>query len=347
MNRRDLIDYRPEILGMTWTPGNLILVASRSWGGRVQYMLGNCIVEGTKDKVPVALFALQSTRAKIAEMLMRMQVGDVAYKNGKVAPRELTVYPVYIDDTPNITIARLVEQIFRLVEQQGIQMVIIEPVQAVDGSLLDDASRERELNGVLRILKSLADALSIVIVVCSELSDYGFKKHRQPTVRDIQYITETEDLCDQIILFHPLDIVLNHYKMILPKGFPYYENNYGELVINVERNGDKGYFRKATTLFEEREDNEQDPPMYEWYPGASEGEWCFEFLDAEGMGWTLIIDELSEDDALYHQITVQSWSGEEDLLDDYVDLDDIELVKAVALEKAREHFPEVVIPDNS
>ena len=56
MSKNKYIDYRPEIIGMEWTPGNLILVASRSCGGKNQYVLGNCIVAGTKEEIPVAYF---------------------------------------------------------------------------------------------------------------------------------------------------------------------------------------------------------------------------------------------------------------------------------------------------
>ena len=47
MSKRVFNDYHPEIVGLDWAPGNLILVASRSWGGKNQYVLGNCIVAGT------------------------------------------------------------------------------------------------------------------------------------------------------------------------------------------------------------------------------------------------------------------------------------------------------------
>ena len=56
MSKKKYNDYRPEIVGMEWTPGNLILVASHSWGGKSQYVLGNCIVAGTKEEIPVAYF---------------------------------------------------------------------------------------------------------------------------------------------------------------------------------------------------------------------------------------------------------------------------------------------------
>ena len=42
MSKKKYNDYRPEIVGMEWTPGNLILVASHSWGGKSQYVLCAC-----------------------------------------------------------------------------------------------------------------------------------------------------------------------------------------------------------------------------------------------------------------------------------------------------------------
>ena len=56
MSKREYNDYRPEIIGMDWEPGNLILVASHSYGGKSQYVLGNCIVAGTKEKKPSLTF---------------------------------------------------------------------------------------------------------------------------------------------------------------------------------------------------------------------------------------------------------------------------------------------------
>ena len=75
MSKRVFNNYSPEIVGLDWTPGNLILVASRSWGGKNQYVLGNCIVAGTKDKIPVAYFLPDGDSLRIAKALVRMQVG--------------------------------------------------------------------------------------------------------------------------------------------------------------------------------------------------------------------------------------------------------------------------------
>ena len=347
MNKRDLIDYRPEILGMTWTPGDLILVASRSWGGRLEYVLGNCIVNGTGEHIPVGLFAPVASRSGIMRMLMRMQLGSRVFDDGQFSSKNLKDYPLYIDDTNNLTIPYLVGQIFRLVEEKDVRMIVINRLQDVDCGIMEEGSREGELDATLRLLKALADMLSIVIIVVSRLSRNHIKRSGVPTVRDILDVTEAEQHCDQIVLLHPLDPFLEHVKMILPLGYPYYEGKSDELVLNVSLDRDKRFFKKATALFEEKEDPNVETPMYQWIPGQSEGEWNFEFMDAEGMGWTILLEPMVEDESPYFQVSAQNWAGDDVLLDDYVDLDDIELVKAVALEKARGRFPEVEIPDNS
>ena len=83
MSKKKYNDYRPEIVGMEWTPGILILVASRSWGGKNQYVLGNCIVAGTKEEIPVAYFLPDGDSLRVAKALVRMQVGPQYISAGR------------------------------------------------------------------------------------------------------------------------------------------------------------------------------------------------------------------------------------------------------------------------
>ena len=349
MKKNRYNSYSPDIPGMTWSQGDLILVGALPWGHYFLYALGNVIAQGTKDQIPVALFAPWDDSSRIRRLLIQMQVGQSVFECGKFSSGDFQDYPVYIDDSPHLTISRLVSEIFRLVEEKGIQAVIVNRLQDIDGRLLDDETREKELNAVLRILKALAKSMSIVIIVTSELSEHSKKGRCLPTSRDILDVTEAEKHCDQIILLHPFDLLHDKYKMVLPFGHPFYHGEYGEQVLNVEFDSDKCYFKKAAAPFEENEvlPEEAEKPMYKWRQSASSGEWEFEFLDSEGMLWTLVLESMVEDEKQYYQITAHNLPYEEILLDDFVNLDDVELVKAIALEKARERFPEVEIPDKS
>jgi hypothetical protein len=345
MNRRDYPDLDPEILGMQWTAGDLVLVGSTSWGGRSQYLLGNCIIKGTGDDIHVAYFQTGGDATAVSRRLLRMQAGTKASEDEKVSINDIKDLPVYIDDTPHPTIDYIVSRIFHLVGQKSVLMVIIDHLQDIDGSVFNEDNREHEMNSVLRILKALAESLSIIIVVASDLSSHVSKEHRQPTLRDILDVSEAEEHCDQIILLHPVSLLSRNFKIILPLGYRCNDRQHGEQVINAVLDDEHDYFKKATAPFKEETDTASDSPMLEWYPGEAEGEWLFEFLDSDGMGWTLILDPRSEEDSDYYQISVQSWAGEETVFPRYDGINDIDHLKAIALEIAREHFPEVEIPE--
>ena len=237
-------DYRPKILGINWCPGSLILVGSRAWGGRLQYVLGNCIIEGTKEEIPAALFTPGRTSQQVMRLLLRMQIGALVYKNGNISEDDLKVYPLYIDDTAPLTIAYLTERIFRLVEEKNVQLVVIDLLQSIDGSIFHESTREGELNGILRILNALAKALGIVIILTSQLSRYTIKTQKPPTVRDLLDVTEANEYCDQIILIHPLDPFVKKAMMILPFGSLSYYGKTEEQVLYVSLDQDRHCFRK-------------------------------------------------------------------------------------------------------
>lgn len=216
MSKRKFIDYQPEILGMSWTPGNLILVGSRSWGGRIEYVLGNCIVNGTLEYIPVGLFAPKGNRFGIVKMLLRMQLGSTVIDEGQFSAQDIKKYPLFIDDTSNLTIPYLVGQIFRLFEEKDVRMIVINRLQDIDCGIMDESSREGEMDATLRLLKALAESLNIIIIVTSKLSRHYVKDGGLPTVRDILDVTEAETHCDQIILLHPLNPLMEKVKMILP-----------------------------------------------------------------------------------------------------------------------------------
>jgi len=345
MSKKKYNDYRPEIIGMEWTPGNLILVASRSWGGKNQYVLGNCIVAGTKEEIPVAYFLPDGDSMRIRRALLRMQVGPQALDSGQIKTENIKELPLFFDDTPDMTIAYIVDRIFHLAETKEIGMAVIDGLQNINTSQLDGGTRERELNSVLRILKALAEALGIVIIVKSSLSDFNFPQSELPTIRDILDVTEAHSFCDQIILFHPVEVLKDFYKMILPWGHPFFKEDGREMVLNLVLDKETGYFKKAEYLFEYDDSEGIETPMYEWYKDTQSNNWCFEFLDSKGMGWKITISPSAESENNEYDIDADNWAG------DHINIameepgEDMDKLKAFALREARRRFPAVEIPE--
>ena len=345
MSKRVFNNYSPEIVGLDWTPGNLILVASRSWGGKNQYVLGNCIVAGTKDKIPVAYFLPDGDSLRVAKALVRMQVEPQSCDSGQIMTEKLKELPLFFDDTPDMTISYIVNRLFHLAETKGIGMAVIDGLQDINTSQLDGGTRERELNSVLRILKAMAEALGIVIIVKSSLSDYNFPQNELPTIRDILDVTEAKSFCDQIILFHLVDFLEDFHKMILPFGHPFFKDDGREMVLNLVLDKELGYFKKAESLYREVDSQALETPMYEWYRNTKYDNWYFEFLDSEGMGWKITITPSVESENNEYNIDADNWAG------DHINIameepgEDMEKLKAFALREARRRFPAVEIPE--
>ena len=347
MRKKDYNVYRPEIIGMDWTPGNLILVASRSWGGKNQYVLGNCIVAGTKEEIPVAYFLPDGDSMRIRRTLLRLQAGPEAFDSGQIKTENIKELPLFFDDTPDMTIAYIVNRIFHLAETKEIGMAVIDGLQCLNTSQLDGGTKERELNSVLRILKAMAEALSIVIIVKSSLSDYYFPKNELPTIREILDVTEAKSFCDQIILFHPVDVLKDFYKMILPFGYHAFKDDGLDMVLNLVLDKETGYFKKAESLYREVDRQGAETPMYEWYRDTKYDDWYFEFLDSKGMGWRITISPSAESENDEYDIDADNWAG------DHINIaleepgDDMEKLKAFALREARRRFPAVEIPEKN
>lgn len=345
MSKRVFNDYHPEIIGLDWAPGNLILVASRSWGGKNQYVLGNCIVAGTKEEIPVAYFLPDGDSMRIRRALLRMQVGPQAFDSGQIKTENIKELPLFFDDTPDMKISYIVDRLFHLAETKEIGMAVIDGLQHLNTSQLNGGTRERELNSVLRILKAMAEALGIVIIVKSSLSDYNFPQNELPTIRDILDVTEAKSFCDQIILFHQVDFLKDCYKMILPSGHPFFKDDGREMVLNLVLDKELGYFKKAESLYREDDSQVTETPMYEWYRDTKKDDWYFEFLDSEGMGWKITISPSTESENNEYDIDADNWAG------DHINIaleepgDDMEKLKAFALREARRRFPAVEIPE--
>ena len=225
--------FEPEILGITWIPGELILVGARPECGKSRYVLGNCIVAGTKGLIPVAYFVPNGSTYKISKTMMEMIVGGSAGNNEKDLPNNMPEYPLYIDCSPHLTIEYLVERIFHMVKEHGVKMVAIDTLQDVDGGVFSANTREKEMTFILRILKNLAEALDLVVIVTSQLSENVQWSNQTPQIKDILYVPFAENLCDQIVLIKSMAVLEDAYQLVLPKGFTIFDGEYGEMIINT------------------------------------------------------------------------------------------------------------------
>lgn len=165
-----------------WQKSDLIILAARPGMGKTAFVLSMARNMAVDKKYPVALFSLEMAGVQLVMRLIASESELPAdkLKRGKLEQYEweqlnaklsnLTDAPLFIDDTPALSIFELRAKCRRLKAQHDIQMVIIDYLQLMSGGTDKGGNREQEISNISRSLKSLAKELSIPIIALSQLS---------------------------------------------------------------------------------------------------------------------------------------------------------------------------------
>ncbi|OMP32745.1 replicative DNA helicase [Mangrovimonas sp. DI 80] len=167
-----------------WQPSDLIIVAARPGMGKTALtltMARNIAVDGN---MPVAFFSLEMSSVQLITRLISSETGLSSEKlrTGKLEKHEweqlnvkvksLEQAPLYIDDTPSLSIFDLRAKARRLASQYGIKMIMIDYLQLMTagGSQKGGGNREQEISMISRNLKALAKELNVPVIALSQLS---------------------------------------------------------------------------------------------------------------------------------------------------------------------------------
>ena len=128
---------------------------------------------------PVAIFSLEMSNVQLVNRLIinTCEIPGEKIKSGQLAPHEweqlnakindLYDAPIFIDDTPSLSVFELRTKARRLVREHGIKMIIIDYLQLMNASGMNFGSREQEVSTISRSLKGLAKELNIPIIALS------------------------------------------------------------------------------------------------------------------------------------------------------------------------------------
>ncbi len=165
-----------------WQKSNLIILAARPSMGKTAFALSMARNMAVDFKKPVAFFSLEMSAVELVMRLIssETQLTSDKLKKGSLADYEweqlnakistLIDAPLYIDDTPALTIFELRAKCRRLKQKHDIQMVFIDYLQLMQGSAEARGNREQEISTISRQLKSLAKELRIPVLALSQLS---------------------------------------------------------------------------------------------------------------------------------------------------------------------------------
>lgn len=186
-----------------WQPSDLIIIAARPGMGKTAFVLSMARNVAIDFGHPVALFSLEMSSVQLITRLISSETGLSSEKlrTGKLEKHEweqlsikvknLEKAPLFIDDTPSLSIFDLRAKSRRLASQHGIKLIIVDYLQLMTagGSNGKGAgNREQEISTISRNLKALAKELGVPVIALSQLSRAVETRpgHKRPLLSDLR-----------------------------------------------------------------------------------------------------------------------------------------------------------------
>ncbi len=167
-----------------WQPSDLIIIAARPGMGKTSFVISMAKNMAIDFNYPLAIFSLEMSSLQLITRMISSETGLTSEKLRKgnlesyewqqlnVKVKDLSNAPIYIDDTPSLTVFDLRTKARRLVSQHGVKIIIIDYLQLMTtgDNQKKGVNREQEISTISRSLKALAKELSIPVVALSQLS---------------------------------------------------------------------------------------------------------------------------------------------------------------------------------
>ena len=244
-------------------PADLVIVAARPSMGKTAFTLNIAQYAAIEHNVPVAFFSLEMSKESLVQRMLTSEARIDAQRLRKGMLRDddfprlaraagiLSSAPVWIDDTPGISILEMRSKARRLKADSGIGMVIVDYLQLMAGPLHSE-SRQQEVSQISRGLKALAKELNVPVVALSQLSRAPEQRtgdNKRPQLSDLRESGAIEQDADLIMFLYRQEF----YDGPVDKDGNSLEGK-AEVIVGKQRNGPTGmvnlHFHKQYTRFE-------------------------------------------------------------------------------------------------
>ena len=174
-----------DALTSGWQPSDLIIIAARPGMGKTAFVISMAKNMAIDFGHPVALFSLEMSSVQLITRMISSETGLTSEKLRKgnleaheweqlnVKVKKLSDAPIFIDDTPSLSIFDLRAKARRLVSQHGVKIIVVDYLQLMTagGSAgKGGGNREQEISTISRNLKALAKELAVPVIALSQLS---------------------------------------------------------------------------------------------------------------------------------------------------------------------------------
>ncbi|MBO4570779.1 MAG: replicative DNA helicase [Bacteroidales bacterium] len=200
-----------------WQKSDLIIIAARPSVGKTAFVLTMARNMAVDYKVPVAIFSLEMSATQLVKRLMISETGLSAEKirgASKLSQDEwnrlnerialLDKSPIWIDDTPSLSIYEFRAKARRLVRNNHVKLIIIDYLQLMTGPPELRGMREQEVSTISRSLKSIAKELDVPIIALSQLNRMVETRggNKRPQLSDLRESGAVEQDADIVMFIH-------------------------------------------------------------------------------------------------------------------------------------------------
>ena len=232
-----------------WQNSDLIIVAARPSMGKTAFVLTMARNMAVEHNKAVALFSLEMASLQLVNRLIvaETELPSSRIRNGKLADfeweqldyriKKLVDAPIYIDDTPAISVFELRAKARRLKRQHNVEILIIDYLQLMTGTPDTRGNREQEVSTISRALKGIAKELNIPVIALSQLNRSVEIRSgtKRPQLSDLRESGAIEQDADMVIFIHR------------PEKYGLFEDENGnslrgiaEIILAKHRNGPIG-----------------------------------------------------------------------------------------------------------
>ncbi len=198
-------------------PANLVILAARPGVGKTTFALNIALNVALKDKKPVGFFSLEMSKEELVDRLLvghsdidawRLKTGRLTDDDTKrivSAMGDLAEAPIYIDDTPGVSILEMRTKARKLKAEKGLELLVVDYLQLADSGRRFD-SRVQEVSFISLGLKNLARELQIPVLSLSQLSRAVEQRNdKKPQLADLRESGAIEQDADVVMFIYQDD----------------------------------------------------------------------------------------------------------------------------------------------
>jgi replicative DNA helicase len=237
-------DFNRYTLGLQ--KSDLLIIAARPSMGKTAFALNIALnVAKTKERPHIAFFSLEMG---VDQLVMRLlsceaQVDNFKLRQGKLTPQEwekihfavqsLSSLNLYFDDSGTVKVTDLRSKCRKLKAEEKLDLVVVDYLQLLSGSIHNQANRVQEVSEISRVLKEVARELKVPVVALSQLSrQVELRKEKKPVMADLRESGSIEQDADIVMFLYRED----YYDQESTK------KNHVEISIAKNRSGTIGEF---------------------------------------------------------------------------------------------------------